>query len=92
MKTKYAPLEIYLQNHSVSKNEVSLSFREIEQIIGASLPASAHSYQAWWANQKDVSTRPQAKTWLNAGFVVDSVHLVSNGGSVRFRKKLVITT
>ncbi len=87
MKTKYEPLEIYLQNQSRSKNEVSLSFREIEQIIGASLPASAHSYQAWWANQKDVSTRSQAKAWLSAGFVVNGVRLVSNGGSVTFRRK-----
>lgn len=87
MKTKYEPLEIYLQNQPGAKKEVSLSFREIEEIIGASLPVSARTYQAWWANQKDVSTRSQAKAWLSAGFAVDGVQFASGAGSVTFRRR-----
>jgi hypothetical protein len=87
MPTKYEPLEVYLQNQPRSTSEVSLSFRELEAIIGASLPASARTYQAWWANQADVTNRPQAKAWLSVGFVVDGVQFVSGGGSVTFRRK-----
>lgn len=87
MKAKYEPLEIYLQNKSGLKQEVNLSFSDIETIIGAQLPPSAKKYREWWSNQKDISNRPQAKAWINAGYVVDSVQQKSTGGSVCFRRK-----
>ena len=87
MKHKYESLEIYLQNKPKSYNEVSLSFREIESIIGAQLPASSRKYREWWSNQKDSKTRPQAKAWLSAGFIVETVQQKTDGGSVNFRRK-----
>jgi hypothetical protein len=87
MKSKYEPLEIYLAGLSPSMTEISLSFREIEDIIGASLPNSAHVYREWWANQADLSTRPQAKAWIDAGFEVEAVQQHQDGGSVIFRRR-----
>lgn len=87
MKSKYEPLETYLTERPSSQSEVSLSFTEIEDLIGARLPKSAYTYREWWANQVDVSTRPQAKAWLNAAFEVESVQQRPNGGSVVFRRR-----
>jgi hypothetical protein len=47
---KYRPLGDYL----VKQNEVSVSltFQEIEQILGFTLPLSAYNHRAWWANSR----------------------------------------
>ncbi|MCP3867758.1 MAG: GIY-YIG nuclease family protein [Gammaproteobacteria bacterium] len=64
--------------------EFTLSFMELERVLGVSLPKSAFRYPAWWANQRDTSTRSQAKAWLSAGFRVDGIHLSQVDGWVRF--------
>ena len=87
MNAKYEPLENYLQNKSGLKQEVNLSFRDIEKIIGAQLPASARKYREWWSNQKDLNNRSQAKAWISAGYLVDSVQQNPISGSVCFRRK-----
>lgn len=86
MPRKYEPLELYLRKIPSTTKEVTLSFAEIEQIIGALLPASAKSHRPWWGNQKDSETRPQAHAWLSAGFEVDAVNQGSGNASVRFRR------
>lgn len=45
--SKYAPLRDYLMRQR--QQEFEMKFREIEDIIGASLPKSADRSQ-WWAN------------------------------------------
>jgi len=87
VKSKYEPLGDYLSERPSMQSEVSLSFAEIEDIIGARLPKSAYSYREWWANQADVSTRSQAKAWLNAGFEVATVQQHRDSGSVYFRRR-----
>jgi len=66
------------------ENQVRLTFSEIEEILGGSLPNSARQYPAWWSNQKNVQGRPQAAAWRNAGFKVDGVSL--EGEWVEFRR------
>lgn len=46
---------------------VTLGFADIEQIIGAKLPASALSHNAWWSNS---TSHPLARVWLEAGWEV----------------------
>ena len=87
MKSKYEPLQNYLSERRSSQGAVSLSFVEIEEIIGARLPKSTYSYREWWSDQSDVSNRPQAKAWINAGFEVDTVQQHRDRGSVRFRRR-----
>lgn len=71
---KYEPLETFLKSLPKETNEITVSFKKIEELIGSPLPASAKSYKAWWANQTDTSNRPQAQAWESAGFKVESVH------------------
>ncbi len=60
-------------------DEIVLGFEEIETINGRKLPPSAYKYTAWWAN----GDRPQAISWLAAGWRVKRVDL---GKSVVFRR------
>jgi len=69
---KYEALAKYLSSLK-GKNEVSLKFAEVEDILGFQLPRSASIYRPWWANDK---THTQAiDGWLNVGWTVKSVDL-----------------
>ena len=59
-----------------------MSFQEIERVLGFALPASARTYQAWWANDPKHS---QAKAWLDAG--AKSGQLDIRAETVVFRKQ-----
>jgi hypothetical protein len=63
---KYTPLASYLAGQAGSR--VHLSFSEIEEIIGDSLPASASKYDEWW--RAATPHRPQESAWLKAGWRV----------------------
>ena len=71
---KYAPLGRYLQALPASQSGATLSFGDIERIIGAPLPPSAtEHHHRWWANQSQGSRAPH---WGGAaGFKVDGVDL-----------------
>lgn len=68
---KYKRLTRYLE--ALQSSEARLHFREIEQILGDSLPSSARSYAAWWAN--DSSGSPKSNAWLSAGFATADLDL-----------------
>jgi hypothetical protein len=67
---RYAPLGKYLRDLPSSQRDVTLTFEEIETILGATLPPSAVRHRQWWANQSRGSRAPH---WDAAGFRVDSV-------------------
>lgn len=64
---------------------MTLSFAQLEQLLGDALPASAHEWRPWWGNQTDTSNRPQARAWLAAGWEVDYVNQQAEW--VRFRRR-----
>jgi len=74
MKNKYDPLFDHLKSYNPNEREVTLSFEQIEKIISAKLPYSAHTYQAWWANDTD-GRHVNAKAWMDAGWRVYTVNL-----------------
>jgi antitoxin HicB len=82
--SKYAPLQIRLTNLSRSESYETLSFGEIEQIIGGKLPPSAHNHREWWSNHS--GSHVQARAWLEAGWEVESVD--QEARTVRFRRKV----
>lgn len=68
----YSPLNAFL---AAQRSElVPMSFKEIEAIIGRTLPASKQ-YPAWWSNNP--SNNPMTREWLNAGFQTESVNTAS---------------
>jgi hypothetical protein len=63
---------------SCKSKDITLTYPEIEKILGFKLPDSAYKYQPWWAND---TTHSQAKAWLNADWRVVRVNL---GKSTKF--------
>ena len=67
---KYDRLTRYLSG--LSDGEVSMSFEDIEQVLGVPLPASKQ-YPAWWSNNP--SNNVMTKAWLEAGFRTERVDI-----------------
>jgi hypothetical protein len=81
---KYCPLGDYLvKQYKVS---VSLTFKEIEQILGFPLPPSAYNHRAWWANSL---SHPQAGSWVKVGWRVSKVNIEKN--TVFFRRPVILS-
>jgi len=79
--SKYQPLLQYLVKSD--KGLITLSFAQIEEILGAPLPPSAHRYPAWWGNEAS-RTRTQSNAWMDAGYQTEDLNL--NARTVSFRK------
>ncbi len=78
--SKYQGLQDYLRN--CDRPEVTLSFAEIERIIGGTLPSSAHRNRAWWSNRTKGAL--QANAWMTAGYLAEDVNITD--ATVCFRK------
>lgn len=61
--SKYDPLFNFLKMNNSEK--IILSFDEIREILGFSLPQSAFKYHAWWDGS---SQHTQSYSWTEAGF------------------------
>ena len=80
----YDPLRIFLENAAADVSEMTLTFQQIETILGFELPASARRHRTWWANPSKPDDHPYAQAWLAAGWKVDTVD--QRGEWVRFRR------
>jgi len=74
MPNKFEPLERYLRDLHVDKQEVTIAFEQIERILGEPLPQPALQDTLWWGNQKQ-GTNVEAIPWMDAGWMVDTVDL-----------------
>lgn len=80
-RKKYEPIREYLAALPRATNEQALSFDQVAQIIGDTLPVSATTYREWWSNQEGGSRAPH---WRAAGFKVDYADLQRQ--IVRFKR------
>ncbi len=69
---KYDPLRSYLE--SQSDRNVTLSFDQLERILGFELPASASRHRPWWANERE-GQHSHARSWMGCGWRVSYVDL-----------------
>jgi len=72
-----------LRDHLKGEREelIRLTFSEIEEILGFSLPKSAYEYRAWWAND---GNHVQARDgWISAGYNSEAVDLDNHRVSFR---------
>ncbi len=69
--TKYHSLFEYLLFSG--QGRLSMSFAEVESIIGASLPPSARKREEWWSNSP--SGHSQARAWMRASYKASNVDL-----------------
>ena len=81
---KYASLSSWLAE--CGKETVSLSFSEIESIIGFKLPESAYKYPPWWSNDTE-HNHSHAKAWMDVGYMASSGSEIVASHIATFRKK-----
>jgi len=62
--SKYEPLAQWFKKQPLSTKEVVLTFADIEQIIGDTLPSGARKNFTSWANFHS----PLQDSWFNAGW------------------------
>jgi len=62
--SKYDALGHYLRRRNLDK--ISMTFAEVEKVIGAKLPRSAFVHRPWWSNSATNSVL--TKVWLDAGY------------------------
>ena len=77
--SKYSPLQHNLQARPPS--DTTLTFDEIEKILGFKLPPSAHEHNAWWSNER--GSHVQARAWMDAGWKV--WHVQKSNKKVHFK-------
>jgi hypothetical protein len=77
--TKYHPLFEHLLFSG--QGHLSMTFAEIEAVIGAPLPPSARRREEWWSNSP--RGHSQARAWLRANYRTSRVDLV--GGKIDFK-------
>lgn len=82
--SKYHPLFAYLQR--LDADQTTLTFAEIEALLGKPLPKSARKSRSWWSNRGDGAV--QANAWMGAGYHAYNVDVEK--GSVQFRKPDVV--
>ncbi len=75
--TNYQPLSAFLGSQRLSR--LTLTFKEVEDILGQPLPPSARKHQPWWAN---TDSHSQAKCWLKLGWKSEQITL--SGEKVTF--------
>ncbi len=82
--SKYGPLRMFLESTPPAVSEMTLSFQQVESILGFALPPSAYRHRAWWGNPSSPRDHPYAQEWLAAGWKVDTVDQQAEW--VRFRR------
>lgn len=78
--SKYESLAKHLARSGA--HELVMTFAQLEQILGAPLPASARTHRPWWANS--AHGHVQSKGWLDAGYQSERVDL--EGETLTFKK------
>jgi hypothetical protein len=73
---KYLPLDEWFRDQPASKKQIELTFDQVEEILGSSLPKSATKLTTWWTNvQPKIQSHRTA--WLNHGWVVAEFDLAA---------------
>ncbi len=72
--SKYRRLTEHLA--SLSSDDWTASFKELEKLLGFSLPKSAYAYPAWWSNQTDEG-HSQSSAWQSIGWRTGELDLAN---------------
>jgi|WetSurMetagenome_2_1015567.scaffolds.fasta_scaffold66442_3 hypothetical protein len=82
--SKYDPLTSFLAGDG--SDEISMSFAQIERVLGFPLPPASRAHRAWWSN--NASNSVMTKAWLAAGYVSEQVDMA--GERLTFRKATAV--
>ena len=80
--SKYSPLGEFLK--AWPDREITLTFAEIEEIIGRELPPGAYLRAGFWINANNDYVSPSGPGWVSVGWRV--VSNSAKNGAVTFEK------
>lgn len=81
--SKYSKLCEYLSK--VNSECITLTYSELEEIIGDNLPMSAGKFVQWWENDYSSKSKSrQCRAWIEAGWETVDIILKK---SITFQKK-----
>lgn len=80
--SKYQPLADHLAG--LKQDNIRLTFGEIERLAKLTLPKTAYTHNAWWANSRTRDSHGWAHLWLQAGW--ESCNLDLNRRTIEFRR------
>jgi AcrR family transcriptional regulator len=83
----YGALERFLRDLPHEQTSITLSLKQIEQLVNAKLPDSALDFPQWWANEGDGLLTPQAGAWIKSGFEVETLRQTPPVTWVRFLRR-----
>ena len=83
MRGKYRRLYAHLC--ALRSREWSVSFTEVEAVLGFQLPLSARMHRPWWANQSRGNGHSHALAWTTAGWETAQVEMEAE--TLLFRRK-----
>ena len=83
MPSRYQPLADYLAALPADTAEVTLTFPEIEALLGASLPRTALQ-PMFWTNARGLNWTAQARAWQGAGWRAAGLRRVAKPWAVTF--------
>ena len=69
--SRYDRLKAFL--HQRDEQRIPMTFADIEEVLGRSLPASARRHRAWWSNNPTNNVMTNA--WLEAGYRTTDVDM-----------------
>jgi hypothetical protein len=69
--SKYDPLKSFL--NTCGGAALTMSFAEVESLLGFELPWAATHFRQWWGN--NASGHAQSRAWMSARYKVDTVDL-----------------
>lgn len=82
MPSKYDSLRDYLA--AQPGEQIVRTIGELAKHVSGGLPPSAYRYQVWWNNEEN-TTHVQARSWMNAGWLVVDVDLAAEQVTLRRR-------
>ncbi|PWK14934.1 hypothetical protein C7459_104136 [Tumebacillus permanentifrigoris] len=71
---KYIKLYHYIKRIDDEVDAITLTCRQIEEILQFKLPASAYKHRAWWANEQK-GTHTHSRAWRYAGWKTTDVRI-----------------
>jgi hypothetical protein len=78
---KYIRLAAWLAGRPESVDDLTMSLADVEEIVGAQLPAGAR-FPSWWRND---DRRMHSRAWMSAGWEV--LEMSAGESTVRFARK-----
>ena len=69
----YEALFVYFSGLPIETVEITLTFTQVERIMGSTLPATAWHYRTWWEHPGGRRMPSQVRAWMRAGWYVEMV-------------------